>query len=328
MRASVCITIYNEERNIGDLIDSLVSQSLKPDEIILVDGGSHDQTVKIIKHYQKKYKRTAIKLIKERCSRARGRNIGVINAKNDIVAMTDAGCIAEPDWLENLIKPFKEKKVEIVAGFYDMEIKSPIKKAFSIFLGITPRNFDHTFLPSTRSIAFRKAVWEKVGGFPERLNDTAEDTLFNVNVIRHGLNFFRVRKARVLWFMPDTLSEYSKKIFMYAYGDAKSGLWFNSAKGLSSHNVRVFTKLSFYIIATCLLFVTSIYPPLLSILTVLLVIYMFNAFRKVYQEYEDVYAGLWGILLQFTTDLYSIGGLILGSLPSSYEKRIKKSYIK
>ena len=75
MNVSICITVFNEEESIGPLLDSILSQTQKADEIVVVDGGSTDRTLEIISHYQKRF--GGIKLLKEKCSRAKGRNLGV-----------------------------------------------------------------------------------------------------------------------------------------------------------------------------------------------------------------------------------------------------------
>ena len=114
MKTSICITIFNEEESIGGLLESLLAQTKKPDEIVIVDGGSTDETVKTIRNFQKKNR--VIKLHVQKCKRARGRNLGVGLAKNNIIAITDADCVADKDWLGKIIAPFKNKKID-VAGF-------------------------------------------------------------------------------------------------------------------------------------------------------------------------------------------------------------------
>src|SRR3990172_6712568 len=131
MKVSVCITVYNEERSISKLVESLLRQSKKPDEIVIVDGGSGDKTVEIIRHFQKKDKR--IKLLIEKCSRSRGRNLAVELSKSEIIAMTDAGCIPNEEWLNKITEPFRNKKVDIVAGFYTMKASDSLQKALSVF---------------------------------------------------------------------------------------------------------------------------------------------------------------------------------------------------
>jgi glycosyltransferase involved in cell wall biosynthesis len=145
MNISICITTLNEEGTIVPLLDSLLNQSKKPEQIIFVDGGSTDKTVEIIRHYQQKDSK--IKLLVEKCPRARGRNFACEIAKGEIIAMTDAGCIADRDWLKNITKPFDTGKVDVSAGFYKMTGNSTLQKAESAFLGVRPGKFNYHFLP-------------------------------------------------------------------------------------------------------------------------------------------------------------------------------------
>ena len=50
-------------------------------------------------------------------------------ARNSIIAMTDAGCVARKNWLKNITDPFNNKEVDVVAGFYNMTGKSALQKA-------------------------------------------------------------------------------------------------------------------------------------------------------------------------------------------------------
>lgn len=300
MNISICITVKNEEGSIGRLLDSLLAQTKKPDEIIVVDGGSIDRTIETINHYQKKAGN--IRLLKEKCTRARGRNLGVEVARYEIIAITDAGCISQPSWLEKITDPFMNKEIDVVAGFYKMIAKNPMQKAMRIFLGVLPGKFDNSFLPSTRSIAFRKSVWEAVGGFPEDL-DTAEDTVFNYKIIKAGVRISRVKDAVVEWGMPSSIFNFYFSIFNYAKGDVKSKIWIFPKKGLASHNIKaIFVNLRY--VFGLFLFVFGFYHPvILVLLFILVILYIFRAFRK---------AGLWGILLQFVSDLAVTGGFISG----------------
>ena len=89
IKVSVCITVFNEEKKIAPLLDSLLTQTKKPSEIVVVDGGSNDNTAQIIRHFQKKDKR--IRFLVEPGSVAHGRNTGVEVARFPIIAHTDAG---------------------------------------------------------------------------------------------------------------------------------------------------------------------------------------------------------------------------------------------
>lgn len=312
MDTTIVLTVLNEEGDISKLLDSLVNQSLKPDQIIIVDGGSTDKTVEIVRHYERKYR--PVKLFVEKCSRAKGRNIGVEMAKHDIIAMTDAGCMADKNWLKEITSPFKNKDVEMVAGFYTMTQDTDFHKGLSVFLGIRPKAFDVNFLPSTRSVAFRKELFNRVGGFPEKLDDTAEDTVFNYKVIKEGAKIVRAKSARVEWRIPDNLQEAFQKMFNYAKGDARSKIFLHPTKGYSSHNIKILLVYLRYFLGL-FIFVKAVFvPPLFILLGLLLVAYVFWTFRKVYTETKSLKAGLWGIVLQFTADFAVMGGFAKGIL--------------
>jgi len=310
MKISVVVTVFNEEANVAKLLESLLVQTRKPGEIVIVDGGSQDKTVEIIRHFQKKNKK--IKLLIEKCSRAKGRNLGIDIARNEIVVLTDAGCMVRRNWLERITKPFVNKEVDVVAGFYKMTGTTAFQKALSFFLGVLPSQFDANFLPSTRSMAIKKKLWLRVGGFPEKLTDTAEDTVFNYKIIQSGGNIARVKNARVEWGMPETLGEAFNKIFLYAKGDVKSKIWWHPTKKLSSHNIKVLFVLTRYTVGFIGVILAFRSPLLWLVLLLGLFLYIFWSFRKVYIEFKDCKVGVWGIILQFTSDFAVMSGFLRG----------------
>jgi glycosyltransferase involved in cell wall biosynthesis len=310
MNISICITTLNEEESIGRLLDSLLGQTKKPAEIVIVDGGSTDKTVEIINHYQKRFGK--INLLKEKCSRAKGRNLGVEIAKGEIIAMTDAGCIARDNWLEEITESFKHNEIDVAAGFYHMTGSSPVSRAMQVFLGVTPSKFNINFLPSTRSIAFRKNIWEKVGGFPETQNGTAEDTVFNLKLVKSEAKIARVKNAVVEWGMPETIKEFFYKIYEYARGDAKSKVWYFPGKGLTSHNIKVLYIILRYLVAITLLFLSLKFAYLFPILIIIFFLYLIWSFRKVYLEFGDYRIAICGPILQISSDIAVMYGFIKG----------------
>jgi glycosyltransferase involved in cell wall biosynthesis len=311
MKVSLVVTVLNEEPTVAALLESIISQTKHPDEVVFVDGGSTDKTCDIIRSYQKIYKN--IKLHEFKTTRSEARNIGVEASSGDIVVTTDAGCVAEKHWIKKITEPFSNPKVEMVAGFYEMiGGESSMRRALSVFIGITPDRFDDHFLASARSLAFRKSLWEKVGGFPEGLKDTAEDTMFNYNIIKTGAKIVRVKDAIVYWQLPLTLMEGFKKIHLYAKGDAKSGIWWHPVKRFSTHNLKIAFLYFRYIIALYLLLFVTIYKAFEFPFVLGVIFYMFWAFKKVYCRTNSYKAGLYGVIIQFASDIAVMSGFFMG----------------
>ncbi len=304
MKSSVCTTVYNEENSIALLLNSLLNQSKKPDEIIIVDSESSDDTAKIVKEFQLKNK--LIKLIVQKSSRAEGRNIAIKNAQNEIIAVTDAGCVPKIDWLEKITLPFANKNTEVVAGFYEMLVETSFQKACSVFLGVPALKFNAKYLPSARSIAFKSKIWAEVGGFPEDLSDTAEDTMFVYKLTQMNKNITRVKDAVVIWKMPHKINEFVYKMYSYAKGDAETRLFYNKSKGLSSHNIKVLSIFLRYLLFFYLIFAL---PP---IGVFIILTYIFWAFWKVYIIHKSTAAGVWGPVLQILSDIAVMTGFLVG----------------
>ena len=119
MKLSVVITILNEEKTISHLLQSINDQSLLPDEVIIVDGGSIDKSIKLIKSFTKLQKKgIEVKIIQKKGNRSVGRNEGIQAAKHEVILITDAGCALDKHWIEEISKPFNNKSVSVVAGYY------------------------------------------------------------------------------------------------------------------------------------------------------------------------------------------------------------------
>jgi len=313
MNVSVCITVLNEEKSIGKLLDSLLCQSKKADEIIIVDGESEDKTIDIIKHYQKKDKR--IRYLVEPGTIAHGRNVSIDVAKGDIVALTDAGCIAKPDWLEKLVYPFKHENVGIVAGFYDMPASTPMNQAINVFHGVPQERFNSiNFLPSARSVAFRKEVWDRIGGFDEKLERAGEDTKFFYEAVRKSVKIVRVKEARVVWqeCADFSLKDSIEKMYYYAKGDSQAKIWWHPSQQLSSHNIIIFSIFFRYFVGIVLLIYSFTNPPFLYLLLSLLIFYLIWSILKWKDVVRNWRGRLWLPIVQITGDLAVMSGFIGG----------------
>jgi glycosyltransferase involved in cell wall biosynthesis len=309
MKTSLVITTFNEQESIQRLLASIKKQTKLPDEVVIVDSKSTDKTVKIINKFTKILN---INVISKECNRGEGRNIGVENARNEIIAMTDAGCTADKHWLKRLTSPFRNNKSQVIAGYYTIPVDTPRKKAAGVFLGVTEHEYTENFLPSARSLAFKKTVWKKIGGFPSI--NIAEDTMFNHKLLNHNIKITRVKNAVVEWATPDSLSEILGKFYSYAKGDAQTNIWRYDNNYTTSHNVKVLLIYFRYTLGILLLFLSFYNPLFITLLILGLVLYSIWAFNKVYRQFNSVEAGFWGIFFQFGSDMFIMSGFLAGTI--------------
>jgi glycosyltransferase involved in cell wall biosynthesis len=220
-QVSVVVTVKNEEASILQLLHSFENQSLKPQEVIIVDGGSTDGTVKAVESFIGS--QSSFKLISTNgANRSKGRNLGISAASSEIIACTDAGAVLDERWLENLVKPLMNGDADFVGGVYVQSGKSRLQKCIGILQYPNPEKLrTEDFLPSSRSVAFKKSVWNTVGGYPEHL-EKAEDTYFDLMAQRKGFKVALAKDAVVLWPARKSLRELFWQYSSYAEWDVRA----------------------------------------------------------------------------------------------------------
>jgi glycosyltransferase involved in cell wall biosynthesis len=225
---SLITTVYNEAGNIIKFLDSYSQQNLYADEFIIIDGGSTDGTQDIISNFAKEHAFLRIKLIiKEQFNRkfttspiSVSRNYAIENCSNEIIAVTDAGCTLDSNWLSEITIPFEDKETDVVSGWYEVKPVNTFQEIYcEMFIPKLETIRDDTFLPSSRSLAFRKKCWEEVGGYPVKDAYCGEDTKFDLDLKAAGFKFRFSSKAIVFWNAPKTLEEANSKHYYYGFGD-------------------------------------------------------------------------------------------------------------
>lgn len=217
-KVSVMITVKNEPEALQKLLNSLAAQTTLPQEVVITDASNNHSVEKSIASWQKNHKHISLQIIKaEGVNRATGRNIAIRAAKNSSIAVTDAGCIAKNDWLEKITSPIKKGNADSVGGFYHAACTNLFQRTIAPFVAIMPDTLNtKTFLPSSRSLAFTKKAWAKVGGYPEQYN-YCEDLIFAKN-LKNETRLVIEPKAIVDWQQAENLIEFYHQIRNYATG--------------------------------------------------------------------------------------------------------------
>ena len=250
-KISIVATVRNERSTIRVFVDSLLQQTLSPDEIIIVDGASTDGTTEILTEYAAA---EHIRLISQDCNIAQGRNLGIRHARNEVVAITDAGCRVDSMWLRRISECFASpERPDVVAGNFAFDCHSDFERAvvYATFSPARESSQSARYYPSSRSVAFRKSAWKAVGGYPEWLY-AAEDTLLNVRLRHLGYRFVFCKDAVVHWRPRESWGKLAKQRFNFSRGNARVGI----------ATAGYITNIEFHAAAVLLLAAGSLWWPL------------------------------------------------------------------
>ena len=155
IKVSIIVPVYNVEKYIKKCLDSLVNQTLKDIEVIVVNDGSPDNSQKIIDRYVKKYPDIIKSFIKENGGQGSARNFGLTKAKGEYIGYVDSDDFVELDMYEKMYNKAKEKDLDVViCGSYNVDEVSLNKE---IDLDII--KFDDR---KTNAFFGRMAVWNKI----------------------------------------------------------------------------------------------------------------------------------------------------------------------
>lgn len=215
---SLIATVKNEADNIAALLDSMLAQSRPPDEIVINDNWSADDTVAIVQRYQAGG--APIVLLRGGHNISSGRNHAISHARWPLIASCDAGLTLPRHWLAAIVEPLESGRADVVGGFYVPHARSTWELALGATNYPDAEEIDGArFLPAGQSVAFTRAAWEAAGGFPEWAA-TCEDLLFDLELKRQGFRFVFEPAAAVLFRPRSTARAYWRQYFTYARGDA------------------------------------------------------------------------------------------------------------
>ncbi len=196
---TVIVPAYNARDTIGACIESLLGQTRRPDEVIIVDDCSCDDTAQVASKY-------GVKVIKLEKNSGPGvaRNIGAAAAAGEILAFTDSDCVAPAGWLERIVAALDAPGVVAATGGYAGAVQDGFLTRLQHLTlrqrqSAMPPEIDSTI---TSNFACLKSAFASVGGFPlySRKRDPAKPIWGNED---EELGFLLARAGGKIRWMPD-----------------------------------------------------------------------------------------------------------------------------
>ena len=224
MKRALIATLYNEADNVSRWWDSLMRQTVLPDEIVIVDGGSKDGTWEKLQTLARQCP-VPVKLEQRRANIAQGRNRAIQLTDAEIIVSNDAGSFPEPDWFGEITRPLMESDVDVVGGKSIITTENEFQKLMVLFDTNHAGPVTDVLSCSSRNLAYRRQAWADVGGYPEWLTLTAEDALFNFQLHKIKKTFRHAPQAIVRWAGRENEAAYFKMLYSYGYGSAEARLY-------------------------------------------------------------------------------------------------------
>lgn len=231
-KISLVTTVLNDRLGTALFFRQMAEQTRPPDEIVIVDSCSSDGTWEVIEteraQPQGPWKVSAWQL---HCNVARGRNLAIERSAHDLIVSTDVGCNWEPAWIEELIQPLQANpNCQAVMGSWAVRWQD---------LGSVWARVEYALLQepkliarlesdaSSRSIAYHRSLWGKIGGYPEDLTLAGDDMVFSI-ILHQIVSAEHISCApmiRCYWQRPEALRAFCKEARRNFKGAGEAGIW-------------------------------------------------------------------------------------------------------
>lgn len=192
IKASVIIPVYNGEKFVENAIQSVQDQTLTPDEIIIVDDGSTDQTAQVLTRISHRSPIPVRLAYQENRGPAAARNHGLQLAVGEFICFLDADDLWPPDRIMDHLKIFSSiPETEMVVGTTRMSHFSPPPYGVDIPLIPVPM-IQHQL----GAITCRRQVFDRIGYFNPALL-RGEDSEWLDRIMRDGVTLRLTRNVAV-----------------------------------------------------------------------------------------------------------------------------------
>lgn len=271
---TLVVPMRDEQNSIAILLQSIQAQTLEPAEVILVDGGSTDQTVRLAREAAKDDRRIRI-LEAGPAWPGRARNAGVRAASHDWIAFTDAGITLDRNWLGELVAKIRDDPgLDVVYGNYEPRIQTFFERcaALTYVAPKTKRAGELIRGPLIASCLVRKATLLASGGFPDFR--AAEDLILMEKLETSGCRIAWQPQATVYWNLQPTMWKTFQRFRLYSRHNVYAGRERYWHFGV----LRQYLALSAFLIAGLLVTRWLLLVPLIGL--------FFRAFKSIWQRRE------------------------------------------
>jgi glycosyltransferase involved in cell wall biosynthesis len=200
---SFVMPVYNGCAYLAETLNSLLAQTLKDIEIIVIDDGSVDSIEPLKRYYTAKDSRIVWNTLEKNAGQGNARNVGNSLATSPIIAVNDADDLSYPERAKEIVAYFKKHpKSDIVhSGFAVMDAMGDVKTVVKVQTFDTKRVMETTFCFICHStMAYRKNVSEDIKYDTDKIDKMAlDDWKFEVDATKKGYKIDSIDKELVIY---------------------------------------------------------------------------------------------------------------------------------
>ena len=195
-KITIITVCYNSEKTIKDTLESVLSQSFDDYEHLIIDGNSKDNTLKIIKDYERKYN-GKLRVISEKDKGLYdAMNKGIKNAKGNIIGILNSDDIfATKDVLKTIYETFEKENCQGIYGnleFRDNETMTKVVRNWNSKKG----NYKLGWHPPHPTLYLKREVYDKIGNFNLDYRICA-DYDFMLRMMKNNINLYYIKSVLI-----------------------------------------------------------------------------------------------------------------------------------
>jgi GT2 family glycosyltransferase len=238
---SVYIPAYNVAEFLSQSIESLLAQTLPPDEILVIDDGSQDATAEIAA------RNPQVTLIRHErnLGLAAARNTAFRRARNELVGSLDADCVADANWLASLAAHFADPRITGAGGRLIEGVKRTVADRWrgahmTQEWGPEPIR-DPKFLFGCNNL-FRKSAVLDAGGYDEAMRTNGEDADLSRRLRERGGQLLYDSHARVTHLRHDTTRSILDACWRWRFFGSR---WYSNGmswRSVAGHALKIHTR--------------------------------------------------------------------------------------
>jgi len=281
-KVSIVVPCYNAQDTVLMCAKGCLSQDYPNLEIIFVDDGSTDRTLRLLREFDD------IKVISQNNKGpAAARNLGWRSSQGEIICFTDSDCIPNRTWVTRFVKCYFDQAIDGVGGSYDI-VNSDKWLSRCIHEEIIYR---HKNMPKfvdylgSFNVSYKRDVLVELSGFDESfLRASGEDNDLAYRAVKYGYKLMFDKENLVAHHHPEKISKYIKQQFWHGYWRLK--LYFKHTNKISGDHYADsldFIQIPISFIASLLIILGLFIKELMITALLFLVLFMVTTFPMIHE---------------------------------------------